>query len=41
MVIDKFIVTKILAWDDILNDQGQSLVTSWVMGDDKPREKWV
>jgi hypothetical protein len=41
MVIDKFVVTKILKWDDITNDQGQSLVTSWVMGEDKPREKWV
>lgn len=41
MVIGKFVVERILAWDDIANEKGQSLVTNWVMGEDKPREQWV
>lgn len=40
-VLDRFVVEKILAWEDITNSQGQTLVSSWLMGDTKPREVWA
>lgn len=36
----KWLVNKILQWEDITNWAGQTLVTSWRMGDDKPTEVW-
>ena len=36
----KKIISKILQWEDIYNDQGQTLVSSWVMGDDAPTLEW-
>lgn len=36
----KFVVEKILQWADIVNAQGQTLIVSWVMGEDKHRETW-
>ena len=39
--LDRFLVSKIYAWEDIKNNHGQTLVSSWVMGDDKPLEIWT
>lgn len=36
----KKIVTKILQWEDIYNAEGQTLVSSWQMGDDAPTFEW-
>ena len=36
----KRIVTKILQWEDIYNTEGQTLVSSWKMGDDAPTLEW-
>lgn len=36
----KRIVTKILQWEDIYNAEGQTLVSSWKMGDDAPTLEW-
>lgn len=35
------IVEEIKKWDDITNNKGQILVTSWRMGDTSPTEIWV
>jgi len=40
MQVGKFFVTEILGWEDLVNDQGQTLVTSWPMGADAPVEVW-
>lgn len=34
-------VRKIHSWDDIVNDQGQVLVTSWPSGATEPLEEWL
>ena len=39
--LNRFIIEKIECWDDITNVLGQTLVTSWKMGDDKFTEAWV
>lgn len=39
--LDRFIVSKILAWQDINNALGQILVTSWPIGAQRPTESWV
>ena len=39
-VLGRFVVSKILGWDDIVDQHGRTLVVSWVMGDDKPLEAW-
>lgn len=39
--IGRLVVTKILSWDDITDNQGRSMVTSWIMGDDKPIIGWA
>lgn len=39
-VVRGFEVSKILKWDDIVNAQGQTMVSSWVMGQDKPVIEW-
>lgn len=38
--LGRFKVEKIVAWEDITNARGQVLVSSWIMGDDKPLEVW-
>jgi hypothetical protein len=38
--LGRFKVEKIHVWDDITNSKGQTLVSSWIMGDDKPLEVW-
>lgn len=38
---NRFVVEVIKAWEDIINQNGQCLVSSWVYGNDKPTLKWV
>ncbi len=38
--LGRFIVARILEWQDVVNAQGQSMVTSWPMGADKPTISW-
>lgn len=38
--MSRFLVDKILAWEDITADN-QTLVSSWPMGADKPVESWI
>jgi len=39
--LGRFVVSKILQWEDIVNSAGQTLVTSWRYGDDTFQERWV
>jgi len=39
--LGRFVVSRILAWEDIQNDQGQVLVTSWPRGGKMFVERWV
>jgi len=39
-IIGRFVVSKILGWDDITDKFGRVLVTSWAMGDNAPTEVW-
>lgn len=39
--VGRVIVSEIKHWADITNDIGQTLVSSWVMGEDAPRLEWV
>lgn len=39
--IGRFVVEKILAWEDITNEYGLTLVSSWPMGATVPEEQWV
>lgn len=38
---EKFIIEKILQWNDIVRGDGKTLVASWVYGDDAPTEGWI
>jgi hypothetical protein len=38
--IGRFVVSKILGWEDIIQG-GKTLVVSWKSGDDKPTEVWA
>ncbi len=38
--LGRFIVDEIHAWEDIVDIQGRTLVTSWVMGASAPTEEW-
>jgi hypothetical protein len=40
-VLGRFVVDKILGWQEITNDKGETLVTSWAFGDDTFTEAWV
>lgn len=40
-VLGRFEVQEILDWQDIVNDQGQVLVSSWAYGDKEPTERWI
>ena len=37
----KFVIESILGWQDIVNARGQTLVSSYVYGDEEPIERWV
>lgn len=34
-------VREIKSWNDIYNDQGQTLTSSWIMGEKEPRLEWI
>lgn len=40
-MMGRFVVEKILMWQDIVNPAGQVLVSSWSAGANKPTEVWV
>lgn len=40
-VAGRFVVSRILQWEDIRDNAGRTLVSSWVYGDDKPTERWI
>jgi len=40
-IAGRFVISKIIDWQDIVDDQGQTLVTSWPKGADKFMEVWV
>lgn len=37
----RFTIHRIVQWEDIVNDRGQSLVSSWIYGNDQPVEEWL
>jgi hypothetical protein len=39
-VLDKFAISKIMAWADIVNDQGLTLISTWKPGADIFTEEW-
>lgn len=39
--LGRFEVQEILDWQDITNEEGQVLVSSWTYGDKQPTEKWI
>lgn len=39
--LGRFVVSKILQWQDIVNSRGEVLVTSWAAGDTAFTESWV
>ncbi len=39
--LGRFVVSKILEWQDITNERGEILVTSWPEGADSFQERWV
>lgn len=39
--LGRFVVGKIMQWQDITDSQGRVLVTSWQAGSDKFEERWV
>jgi len=39
-IVGRFVVEKIVMWQDIVNSAGQVLVTSWPAGADAPLEVW-
>jgi hypothetical protein len=39
--LGRFVVSKILEWQDITNERGEILVTSWPEGADNFQERWV
>ena len=39
--LGRFIVSKILGWEDITRADGKTLVTHWAMGDKNHTESWV
>lgn len=39
--LGRFIVSKILGWQDIINSAGQTLVVSWPAGATEPLEAWA
>lgn len=39
--LSRFVVSRILEWQDITNERGEILVTSWPEGADNFQERWV
>lgn len=40
-VLGRFIVERVLAWEDIVDGRGRTLVASWPAGAERPEEQWV
>jgi len=40
-ILGRAVVTKIHGWEDIVNPRHETLVVSWIYGDDAPIEMWV
>jgi len=40
-VLGRFVVFRVLAWEDIVNQSGQTLVVSWPLGADEPQKVWA
>jgi hypothetical protein len=38
--LSRFVISKILAWEDVYNSEGKVLVTSWPMGAQAPVVEW-
>jgi hypothetical protein len=41
VVTGRALVTRIYSWNDIMDNRGRVLVTSWMMGADEPTVAWV
>ena len=39
--LGRFVVSKVLQWEDIQDNAGRVLVTYWVFGDDRHSERWI
>jgi len=39
--LGRFVVSRILGWEDISDAQGRVMVSSWRMGMDKPEIVWA
>jgi hypothetical protein len=39
--LGRFVVSKIAAWQDIVNSKGETLITTWGAGEDNFTEAWV
>ncbi len=39
--LNRFVVSKIFAWEDITNAYGQTLSVSWPIGAERPVEVWL
>lgn len=39
--VGRFVVSRIYGWEEITNSSGQTLVTTWAMGDRMYQEKWL
>ena len=39
--VGRFVVSRIAAWEDILDGQGRTMVSSWQAGDDHFSTEWV
>lgn len=37
----KFVIERVLGWEDIVRADGKTLVASWIYGQDAPLEEWV
>lgn len=40
-VLNRFVVNKVLGWEDVTNDQGLTMVTSWPNGSDFFITEWI
>jgi hypothetical protein len=38
--IKRLMIDRILAWDDVVDEHGRTLIASWKMGDKQPTEVW-
>ena len=41
VIMGRAFIRKVYKWDDIVDEHGRTLVTSWLMGDTEPTVMWV